>query len=219
MALARLRKRRCSRAFTAISTVNWNVEQFPTFGGTDLAAFEIDGRKYLAVANSLSAEVRFRADSKIYRLRGSDSAYSSPTRAQEPGSMTLRSSPELIRLYETYTAHPDSIGFKMAAAATAAAVDDPLIVATNADIVLFPGGIAMPRSPQVRCSRSCARVHQGGLRGPDRYCGELFESERREAESLDFGIRDRLPETRRYRRSSRRSAGRRQRGPLPRPPS
>src|SRR6266850_533978 len=44
------------------------VEQFPTFGGTDLAAFEIDGRKYLAVANSLSAEVRFRTDSKIYRL-------------------------------------------------------------------------------------------------------------------------------------------------------
>src|SRR5258705_7819412 len=60
--------------------------------------------------------------------------------------MTLRSSPELIRLYETYTAHPDSIGFKMAAAATAAAVNDPLIVATNADLVLFPGG---GRDPEV----------------------------------------------------------------------
>ena len=45
------------------------VEEFPTFGGTDAAVFTRDGQRYLAVANSLSAEVRFRQDTLIYRLQ------------------------------------------------------------------------------------------------------------------------------------------------------
>jgi EPTP domain len=44
------------------------VETFPTFGGTDAAAFRVGEHMYLAVANSLTADVRFRADSHIYRI-------------------------------------------------------------------------------------------------------------------------------------------------------
>ena len=44
------------------------VGTFPTLGGTDAAAFQVDDCIYLAVANSLTADVRFRADSHIYRV-------------------------------------------------------------------------------------------------------------------------------------------------------
>ena len=46
------------------------LEEFPTFGGTDAAVFQVDGAQYLAVANSLSSEVRFRTDTVIYRFHG-----------------------------------------------------------------------------------------------------------------------------------------------------
>ena len=36
-------------------------------GGTDAAAFTVDGETFLAVANSLDASLRFRTDSCIYR--------------------------------------------------------------------------------------------------------------------------------------------------------
>ena len=38
------------------------------FGATEAAAFEADGQWYLAVANSLSRQLRFRDDTVIYRL-------------------------------------------------------------------------------------------------------------------------------------------------------
>lgn len=44
------------------------VESFPTQGGTDAAAFEADGQLFLAVSNSLTPDLRFRADTIIYRL-------------------------------------------------------------------------------------------------------------------------------------------------------
>ena len=44
------------------------VATFPTLGGTDAASFKVDGCTYLAVANSLTADVRFRTDSHIYRV-------------------------------------------------------------------------------------------------------------------------------------------------------
>lgn len=44
------------------------AEEFPTFGGTDASAFTADGELYLAVANSLTPEVRFRQDSVIYQV-------------------------------------------------------------------------------------------------------------------------------------------------------
>jgi hypothetical protein len=43
------------------------VEEFPTFGGTDAATFEADGSRYLAVSNSLTADIRFRQDTVIYK--------------------------------------------------------------------------------------------------------------------------------------------------------
>ena len=43
------------------------VEEFATFGAPDVSAFAIDGEHVVAVANSLSADVRFRTDSVVYR--------------------------------------------------------------------------------------------------------------------------------------------------------
>ena len=44
------------------------VDQFQTSGGTDAAAFAVEGVRYLAVSNSLDAAVRFRTDTCIYRV-------------------------------------------------------------------------------------------------------------------------------------------------------
>ena len=46
------------------------VEEFPTAGGTDAAAFCVDGTVYVAVSNSLTVDVRFRTDTIIYRFNG-----------------------------------------------------------------------------------------------------------------------------------------------------
>ncbi|WP_394836330.1 hypothetical protein LVJ94_05430 [Pendulispora rubella] len=46
------------------------ADAFPTTGGTDAAAFVVNGQRYLLVANSLTAEVRFRADTMLYRFDG-----------------------------------------------------------------------------------------------------------------------------------------------------
>jgi len=44
------------------------VEEFPTFGAVDTAVFTADGQTFVAVANSLSRDIRFREDSVVYRL-------------------------------------------------------------------------------------------------------------------------------------------------------
>ncbi|WP_077001368.1 hypothetical protein [Variovorax sp. KK3] len=44
------------------------AHEFTTHGGTDATSFEADGQRYLVVANSLSAEVRFRTPTQVYRL-------------------------------------------------------------------------------------------------------------------------------------------------------
>jgi hypothetical protein len=48
------------------------VEEFATLGAPDVCAFTLAGERYVAVANSLSAEVRFRTDSVVYRLHLED---------------------------------------------------------------------------------------------------------------------------------------------------
>ena len=48
------------------------IAEFPTFGAPDVCAFIIDGERLVAVANSLSADVRFRTDSVVYRLHLED---------------------------------------------------------------------------------------------------------------------------------------------------
>lgn len=66
--------------------------------------------------------------------------------------MTARESPELIRLFTTYTADPDSIGRHLVQAVTARDRDDPLLVATGADIALYPGGGRPPTVEGYRIS-------------------------------------------------------------------
>ena len=44
------------------------IHEFATSGGTDAAAFEADGERFLAVSNSLTRDIRFREDTVIYRL-------------------------------------------------------------------------------------------------------------------------------------------------------
>ncbi len=44
------------------------ASEFATLGGTDAVAFEEQGDTYLVVSHSLSAEVRFRTPTKVYRL-------------------------------------------------------------------------------------------------------------------------------------------------------
>lgn len=46
------------------------ASRFPTFGGTDATPFTADGQLYLAVSNSLTADIRFRQDTIIYRFNG-----------------------------------------------------------------------------------------------------------------------------------------------------
>ena len=63
-------------------------------------------------------------------------------------------SAEFLRLFETYTATPNSIGAKLNEAALNAGRDAPLIVATGADFVLYPGP---GRDPEVEGYRLTTR--------------------------------------------------------------
>jgi hypothetical protein len=56
----------------------------------------------------------------------------------------LSESPELVDLFTTYTATPDSIGAHLAQAAVRAAEHDPLLVVTGTDLALYPGDGAAP---------------------------------------------------------------------------
>ena len=48
------------------------VEEFPTFGGTDVAVYSDDHGPLVAVSNSLSADIRFATDTVIYRCTEQD---------------------------------------------------------------------------------------------------------------------------------------------------
>jgi len=61
-------------------------------------------------------------------------------------------SPELVELYATYTANPDSIGKHLTRASAERTAGDPLIVATGADLALYPGGGQEPRVEGFRIS-------------------------------------------------------------------
>jgi hypothetical protein len=41
---------------------------FPTFGATDAAVFSIGREKFIAIAESLTKDVRFRTPTHIYRF-------------------------------------------------------------------------------------------------------------------------------------------------------
>lgn len=53
-------------------------------------------------------------------------------------------SPELVDLFTTYTASPDSIGAHLAQATARETEHDPLLVVTGTDLALYPGGGTAP---------------------------------------------------------------------------
>jgi len=53
--------------------------------------------------------------------------------------MPVFESPELVELFRTYTASPDSLAAHFNAASAGDSADDPLIVASGTDIALYPG--------------------------------------------------------------------------------
>jgi hypothetical protein len=53
-------------------------------------------------------------------------------------------SPELVDLFATYTASPDSIGAHLARATARSTENDPLLVVTGTDLALYPAGGAVP---------------------------------------------------------------------------
>lgn len=61
-------------------------------------------------------------------------------------------SPELVSLYETYTAGPTSIGADLTRMTVKAGADDPLIVATGTDMAIFPGSGRPPKVQSFRLS-------------------------------------------------------------------
>jgi hypothetical protein len=66
--------------------------------------------------------------------------------------MRVFESPELLELFEAYTASPTSIGAHLGQAAARTNVSDPLIVATGSDIALYPGAGAPPTVQPFRLS-------------------------------------------------------------------
>ena len=66
--------------------------------------------------------------------------------------MAVYQDPDLLRLFETYTASPTSIGAHYAQTAAKAKSNEPLIVATGSDIALYPGNGAPPMIEGFRLS-------------------------------------------------------------------
>lgn len=88
-------------------------------------------------------------------MAGSPLAFESGAAAQTANTAVAPfQSPELIALYETYTAGPSSIGADLTRLTVKAGADDPLIVATGTDMAIFPGG---GRPPSVQSFRLSTR--------------------------------------------------------------
>jgi hypothetical protein len=105
--------------------------------------------------------------------------------------MSSSESPELIRLFHTYTGSSSSIGAHLGALAARSTASDPLIVATGTDLVLYPGDGAMPTVEPFRMStrgfKELAAVsHLGPALASLAFMKELGDSElwRRDAEQL-----------------------------------
>ena len=66
--------------------------------------------------------------------------------------MAVYQNPELLALFDTYTAGPGSIGANLTRMVGAAGAGDPLIVATGADMAIFPGDGGPPSVQSFRLS-------------------------------------------------------------------
>ncbi len=71
-----------------------------------------------------------------------------PTETLQP--MHTFESPELLELYQTYTAHPQSVAAHFNAASARATAENPLVVGTGTDIAVFRGGGAAPVVERIR---------------------------------------------------------------------
>jgi Domain of unknown function (DUF5624)/EPTP domain len=124
------------------------VATFPTCGGTDVTVLGGGGTEAgaveLVVTNSLTPGLRFAAETVRYSLRAA-SPPTAPAAFEHPAyESPAYESPELVDLFTTYTASPDSIGAHLAQAAVRATEHDPLLVITGTDVALYPGGGAAP---------------------------------------------------------------------------
>lgn len=66
--------------------------------------------------------------------------------------MASYENPELVRLFTTYTSHPEGIGRHLSRAIAERTRDAQLIVATSADVAVYPGGGRPPRVEGFRIS-------------------------------------------------------------------
>jgi hypothetical protein len=64
--------------------------------------------------------------------------------------MPVFESPELVELFRTYTASPDSVAAHFNAACAGGSAEDPLIVASGTDIALYPGPGQAPMVEGIR---------------------------------------------------------------------
>src|SRR4030088_1150660 len=99
---------------------------------------------------------RFRLSFRtLYRQRCASrrTRFSSRSKRMESEvGMSSSESPELIRLFHTYTGASSSIGAHLGALAARSTASAPLIVATGTDLVLYPGDGATPTVEPFRMS-------------------------------------------------------------------
>jgi pimeloyl-ACP methyl ester carboxylesterase len=122
------------------------VERFTTNGGTDVEVFSHNQETLLVVCESLTEEVRFRTDTKIFRFK--------------PGLKDLGTihgnaayqSPELLALYHAYTGSSSGLGSKLVTAVSKKTTAFPLLVATSGDMIFFPGSGRDPSFVSYRLS-------------------------------------------------------------------
>ncbi len=107
---------------------------FTTHGATDVMAIPRGTETFLFVCESLTEDVRFRTDSKLYRFRPRNSS----EQMSELRSAGEQSS-EFLDLYTAYTASAQSIGSKLVSLMSQTTSSDPMLVATSGEMIFFPG--------------------------------------------------------------------------------
>lgn len=111
---------------------------FQTHGATDAIAFTRGNETFLFVCESLTKDVRFRTDSKLYRFQPAKATVIDDVRSAG------KQSPEFLDLYTTYTASVDGIGSQLTRLVSQSTANLPLLVATSSEMIFFPGGSREP---------------------------------------------------------------------------
>lgn len=123
-----------SKIYRMVNSSFVEYYSFQTSGATDAMTFTTGNETFLFVCESLTKDVRFRTDSKLYRFHP---ARPSPIDdVQGSGKQSL----EFIDLYTAYTASSNGIGPQLTVLTSQASDSLPMLVATSSEIVLFPGG-------------------------------------------------------------------------------